>query len=49
MRKKVSYTVEESVIKKFDMVCKRNSVNKSALIENLMQVYIKNQFDKEVN
>ena len=36
MRKKISYTVEECVVNKFDNVCKENGINKSALIEILI-------------
>jgi len=32
MRKKVSYSVEEEIVKEFDKVCEEKAVNKSALI-----------------
>ena len=36
MRKKISYTVEENIIKEFNAICEKKSVNKSALIEKLI-------------
>jgi len=40
MRKKISYTVEETVVEEFNKICEQNSVNKSALIEKLIITYI---------
>ena len=40
MRKKISYTVEADVVEKFNILCKEESINKSALIESLILAYI---------
>lgn len=40
MTKKVCYTIDEEVLKEFNDFTKRDNLNKSELIEVLMQHYI---------
>jgi len=41
MRKKISYTVEESVVEEFNKICKEKAINKSALVELLILDYMR--------
>jgi len=41
MRRKVSYSVEDNIVKRFNEVCEKNAVNKSALIAKFIADYIK--------
>ena len=41
MRRKVSYSVEDDIVKRFNEVCENNAVNKSALIAKFIDDYTK--------
>jgi metal-responsive CopG/Arc/MetJ family transcriptional regulator len=44
MAKKVaSFTVEEKVLAEFDKYCKDNAINKSAMVEKLVQQFLKSK------
>jgi len=40
-KKIVNYTVDKKVIADFNKICKEKSVNKSALIEQLIRMWVK--------
>lgn len=43
MKKTKTFTIEESIYKKFDEIAKKKSINKSLFIENAMKNYIEKE------
>ena len=42
MTKKVaSFTVEEKILSEFDKHCKENAINKSAMVQKLIEEFVK--------
>jgi hypothetical protein len=41
MKKKVNYNISESTIKDFNELAKKKAINKSQLIENLIEKWVK--------
>jgi len=41
MKTRANYSVEKDIKDKFDIFCKENAINKSALIERFLMDYIK--------
>lgn len=39
-RKKVAYSIDENVIKEFNIICKSKKYMKSHIIENLIKMFI---------
>jgi hypothetical protein len=40
-KRMASFTVEERVLADFDKHCKENAINKSAMVEKLLQEFLK--------
>jgi metal-responsive CopG/Arc/MetJ family transcriptional regulator len=45
-KERITHTVDKKVVEDFNRITKLNSINKSALIENLIKKWIKDEMEK---